>query len=448
LIPKPTKTVQLDFAKPLVLTRNYTFPAGRVRFWTDFETALKLRFEVPKPSGAAIAVDGGEARMGFEPGGYKITITPKAISVLGQDDEGIRHGMSRLAQLAFVHNGKLSLPTGYLSDEPRVRWRGVHLFVGPSALEFHKKLWRNVLLPMGFNKVVLQCEQTAWDTLPGTTTPITMSKKDLKALFDWYRSVGVEPIPLIQSFGHMEWFFRNGQNLELAYNREVPYTIDVRKPEAQRKLATLWAEAAELLQPKTVHFGSDEVDMRGFAPGSEALVTEMWKQHMPFLGELAKELKVRMMVWGDNALAPGEAVDATHGVSKAVAEERRRAIPRGTMIADWHYKADPNPAAFYPTLQLWEREGFSPIASTWNRPENIRGFHLAAALERCGTLQTTWAGYESSEAAMLKAQDQFSAMVLAGDYSWSARQDDLDELGYDPKQVFERMYFGKPQPVR
>ena len=72
----------------------------------------------------------------------------------------------------------------------KVQWRGVHLFVGPNALEFHKQLWTNVLLPLGYNKVVLQCEQTEWKCLPNLKGGISMQRDDLAKLCEWYRSKG------------------------------------------------------------------------------------------------------------------------------------------------------------------------------------------------------------------------------------------------------------------
>jgi hypothetical protein len=154
-----------------------------------------------------------------------------------------------------------------------------------------------------------------------------------------------------------------------------------------------------------------------------------------------------MMIWGDEGLAPGEAVDATNGDTKEEASNRRAAIPQGATVCDWHYAADPDPAKYYPTLQLWKREGLNPIASTWYQPDNIRGFNLAANLEHVGTLQTTWAGYESSERGMIDNSGQFTALVTAADYAWSARQDPVNRVGYDPTEVFRQMYFGSPSPV-
>lgn len=445
LIPRP-KEERLRWDRPVVLTGNYTYPAGRVRFLDDFREGLATRFVIPKPAGPPLQMDAGVSKLGIAKGGYRIEITEKSISVLGEEEEGQRNGMRRLAQLAFVKDGKLCLPTGYLRDWPSTEWRGVHLFVGPNAEAFHRRLWRRVLLPMHYNKVVLQLERTDWKAAPGIATRITMPKEALARLASWYAGQQVELIPLIQSFGHMEWLFENGKNLDIAFNPDVPYSVDPRKPRTNELLGAIWDEAVELLRPKTIHFGLDEVDMTGW-PDDPQLVTDLWKLQLPALAKMAQKHRVEMMLWGDKALAPGEAPDAAHGDSPEHAEARRSVIPRGAYIADWHYKADPDPAVFTPSLDLWKRKGYRPIASGWYAPENVRGLGLAAVQMRAGYLQTTWAGYESSQAAMEANLDQFAAMLLAAEYAWSGRKEMPDDLGYRYREQFFRMFFDEPRPV-
>ena len=450
ILPKP-KNNELKFDKPLPLTGAYDFPAGRVRFWeADFLGGLVRRFEVPAKSKtpSIIRVDGGVSKLGFHPGGYQITVTPNSISVLGEEDEGLHNGLRRLAMLAFPKNGKLCLPTGYLSSNPQIAWRGVHMFVGPESRAFQKRLWERVLLPLGFNKVVLQCERTEWDSMPNMKGVAgNMTRQDLAGLFADYRAMGVEPIPLIQSFGHMEWFFQNGQNLDLAMNPSQPYAIDPRKPKANELLTSIWAEACGLLKPSMLHFGCDEVDMIGFPNDDSKLVTDLWIQQIGVLKGIAAKNNAQMMIWGDKGLAPSEAIDATNGDSTEEAAKRRAALPKGAWIADWHYKADSKIERFLPSLQLWKKEGFKPVASAWYQPDNVRGMDLAADVEKVGTLQTTWSGYYSSEPSMIQNWNQFSAMVLAADYSWSTRYDAVSKLGYDPGQVLRDLYFAKPRPV-
>jgi hypothetical protein len=418
-------------------------------YWHRFLATLRLRFQIPVRAGrpARIPFTAGVGALPLPPGGYRIVIGPREVSVVGRDKEGLEYGLERLAQTAFVRGGRLCLPTGTLKDWPTLKMRGVHLFVGPSAVEFHKKLWTRVLRPLGFNTAVLQCERADWKSLPGTHTSLTTSLRDLARLFAFYRAIGVEPIPLIESFGHAEWLFANGRNVDIAMDTRRPYTLDPRKPRAKELMSKLWDEAIALLHPKTVHFGLDEVDLFGMAH-DPALVTELWREQLPFLGEIAQRHGVGMMLWGDEGLAPGEAVDAQNGENPATAKVRREAIPQGAIIGDWHYSSSNDVSAFQRSLKLWKSEGFKPVATTWYEPENIRTFCLAAAAENAGLLQTTWAGYDCSEKMMLAALPQFSAMVLAADYSWSPRADEPTKLGYDPLEVFKAMYFGVPVPLR
>ncbi len=444
LIPKPKKS-QLSYEKTTPIGGKITLPGGRFTGFDNFLAALDRYYSDWKSLPDTIAIDGGLGRLGLAAGGYRLSIKPGSASVIGEDAEGLRTGLERLARLAIRRNGKLVLPTGILVDAPERDFRGVHLFVGPEATGFQTKLWTRVLRPLGLNQVVLQCERTAWDAIPGTQTSETMRKEDLVKLFATYRAMHVEPTPMIQSFGHMEWLFANQKNLDLAFNPKVPYAIDPRKPEAQSKLAEIWSEAIALLNPKYLHFGLDEVDMRGF-PDDPKLVTALWQQQLPFLGSIAKKNGKKMMLWGDKGLAPGEAIDAAHGHDATEAAARRAAIPKDALITDWHYRAEPDSEPFRKSLNVWAKSGQRPIASMWFRPENIRGFTLAA--KGYGTLLTTWAGYTSSEANMLREFRQFSAMVLAADYAWSDRGEMPNALGYDPTTVFRDLYFGTPRAVK
>lgn len=379
--------------------------------------------------------------LGLPPEGYEIWISPQAAIIQAQDDLGLRHSLRTLAQLVRVGKGGLVLPACHIRDWPSTHWRGVHLFVGPDAPRFHRGLWENVLAPLKFNAVVVQCDRTDWNAAPGIATPSSISRESLRGLFEFYRSLGVDPVPLIQSFGHMEWLFANGKNLDLAAHPETPYRIDPRKPGAVQMVSDIWSEAIALLKPSTIHVGLDEVDARSFREDPE-VITALWKLLVPQLGELARRHDVNLMLWGDKGLARGEAIDATHGDSMDDARARRDAIPKGALVADWHYKNDPKPDRFLNSLRLWKREGYTPIAATWFNPDNIRGFYQAAIREKVGTLQTTWAGYESNEAGLIREFRQFAAMVVAADYAWSGRTDSPAQLGYRPEEVFARLYFG------
>ena len=49
-------------------------------------------------------------------------------------------------------------------------------------------------------------------------------------------------------------------------------------------------------------------------------------------------------------------------------------------------------------------------------------------------------GYFPDERAMQGELRQFTAFVLAAEYAWSGRKESPTELGYDPKEVFQKAY--------
>jgi len=267
-----------------------------------------------------------------------------------------------------------------------------------------------------------------------------MSKLQLSSLVGKYRESGIEPIPLIQSFGHMGWLFENGKNRDIALNPEVPFTIDPNKPRSREVLAGIWGEALTIFKSQIAHFGLDEVNLRGMTTDSKTL-TSLWRVHVPWLASFAQKKGVKMMLWGDNLLAPGQAPDATNGTTPEEAKLRREVLPKGAIIADWHYinNADPK---IYRSIDLFKSEGFEVVASTWNRPLNIQGFFKAAELSGSGVLQTTWAGYESNLDNMLRARDQFTAYALAAEQSWSG-----EKPSYDVSDAFRRLFFAERVPL-
>lgn len=424
---------------------DLTLPAGLEGEKAWFERFIGGSWDWEKagqPVSVRVSISPGVTK----PHGYRLEVGDSGAVIVGQSLDGARYGLRTLAQMVQSQGQTIVLPRATVTDWPSAQWRGAHLFVGPTAVAFQGKLSDRVLAPVKLNKIVLQAEQTQWNALPGIENPITMKTPDLVKLVDHYRSLGFEFIPLVQSMGHMEWFFRNDKNLDLAVNPKIPYTIDVRKARTREILNQLWGEVADLTKPKVFHFGLDEIDNRGI--DDKNLTTRLWQRGVPLLQKIAADHNADMMLWGDMLLAQGEAVDAMHAPSKEAAVVRRNMLKKGTYVADWHYRNDPNPDVFDRSLKLFMDLGLRPIASTWYRPNNIRGFTLSAIRNDAGVLQTTWAGYESSEANMVREFQQFSAFILMAEYAWSGRTDMPDKLGYDPAELMQRWYFGGRQIVK
>src|SRR5690606_33174188 len=112
--------------------------------------------------------------LGLKAEGYRLNVTSAGVELVGQDLLGVRHGLRTLAGLVRSRGGVLEIPGTAVTDWPSINWRGVHMFVGPTALDFQSQLMQRVLAPLKFNHVVLECERTTWEAIRGTETAITM----------------------------------------------------------------------------------------------------------------------------------------------------------------------------------------------------------------------------------------------------------------------------------
>ncbi|NBR36248.1 MAG: hypothetical protein EBT80_02530 [Chitinophagales bacterium] len=379
---------------------------------------------------------------------YRLQVNEKGIKIDFADRSGWQHALYSLAQLTRSKDGKLGLFHCDIEDGPALSFRGIHMFTGPTSWELHKKMYDLVLLPLKMNKTVLQCEQANWTSFPQIHNNISIPLEDLQKEFAYLRKKQVEPIPLIQSLGHMEWFFKPLSTRKWAVNPQYPYTLNPTKPAARKAILSIWDEAFSLLRPSTIHVGFDEIGMIGFNLPREKEV-DFFKKQIAVLDRYARSKKAALMIWGDMGLAPGEGPDACNGITPERARIIRNSIPKGTWIADWHYLNNPDPAVYKSSLQLWKKEGFKPLASPWLLPNNVRGFTLAAIEEGAGLLQTTWADFESSEKNMLLNIEQFGAYVLALDYAWSGRKELPKPLAlpYDPVKIWTKGFYTQPKPI-
>ncbi len=438
LIPQP-KSIEI-LGKDLTFSwANVVFDNSHKELNARLKAALGSRWsDLGKPIKSSNVVF-SISNMKLPAGGYELSVEKNKLKIVGQDAEGLRNGVERAIQLTVSQRGRVGLCPVKIKDFPNVGWRAIHMFVGPEALKFQSKVMENLFAPLMINQMVLQCERANWKSIKGTELGWTMKTTELATLIERYRAHGIDVTPLIQSFGHMGWFFDNKQNLDLALNPNLPFAIDPTKPKSQEKLVQLWKEVIALTKPKIFHFGLDEVNLRGWGDDPEK-VTKIWTQHAKFIGDFAKENNVEMMIWGDQLLGPGEAPDACQCPTIEHAQRRRDALPRETIIADWHYINNDNPA-IYKSLSTFKKQGLRSVASTWNRPENIKGFFKAAELNGSGALQTTWAGYESNEKNMLSESSQFVAYLLAAEYSWSGRKERAANLPYDPYKAFRQFMY-------
>ncbi len=381
-------------------------------------------------------------------GAYYLQASREGVRIIGRLSEGAFYGVQTLMQWLQPTVGALEAQPVRIIDYPHLKWRGVHLF-GSTQAAFLPRLIENVIAHAKFNHLIIECGYGQWDAIREAWVDISAPKGLLREAVQVSRQNLLEPIPLIQSLGHMYWVFRNDANKHLAEDPETPWAIAPRGSETRPFLQRLYDEVFEVFQPRHFHIGMDEVTLRGRFPNRPeskgALVAELFTEHAEWVhGEMKRRGVEKVLMWGDVLLAPGEANDGgAHAESPDAARFTRERLSKlqDVAVCDWHYT--PAEPERYISLDVLQRAGFREIiATTWYNPRNIATFAKAARQRRiAGLLQSTWAGYSLNERTLQTIElRQFVAYLLAGAYAWDTDLPMPEELPHDFERLFIERY--------
>ncbi|MCS7300574.1 MAG: beta-N-acetylhexosaminidase [Fimbriimonadales bacterium] len=450
-----------DSAIPVLIEDDSYRPAADAlaRELSRYGIRATIRTGTPAPNGIFIGGSPDLQRQRPVPdqqGAYYLEARADGIQIVGRLPEGAFYGVQTLIQLLQPTVGALQVDPVRIIDYPHLKWRGVHLF-GSTQPDFLPRLIENVIAHAKFNHLIIECGYGQWETIRNAWVDISAPKSLLREAVQVSRKNLLEPIPLIQSLGHMYWMFRNDANKHLAEDPDTPWAIAPRSPDTRPFLQRLYDEVFEVFQPRHFHVGLDEVTLRGRFPNrpesKSATVAELFTEHAEWLhSELKRRGVEKILMWGDVLLAPGEANDGgAHAKSpqEALYARERLSKLKDLVICDWHYTpTEPEKYISVPTLQ---NAGFSEIiATTWYNPQNIATFAKAARQRRiAGLLQSTWAGYSLSERTLQGIElRQFVAYLIAAAYAWDTDLPLPDALPYDFERLFIERYRREPVPLQ
>ena len=145
---------------------------------------------------------------GLGPEASRLCVTEQAVELTASDAVGWRHALDRLRQLGGPYG---ELPLGRIADAPALAMRGFHLNFNIPTLDF--EAGKRVLESMArwrLNTVLLEYDRRyPYDAHGAIAAPDALTRPEVRALVDHARALGIEPIPLQQCLGHVNYILRH-----------------------------------------------------------------------------------------------------------------------------------------------------------------------------------------------------------------------------------------------
>ena len=169
----------------------------------------------------------------------------------------------------------------------------------------------------GYNAVLWEIEnKVSWETCPECVWPEAMSQAEFRDLLAYSRSLGLEPIPLLQTVGHGEYVLQHDRYRPF---RELPDRHDCycTSHADVRAFLSRWVEEyMELFGPlRHFHLGGDEAYVFGQCPVCRDRIaatsaSRLYAEHLHAVAEPLLRAGIRPGVWCDMLLHHPEDMQA------------------------------------------------------------------------------------------------------------------------------------------
>ena len=390
---------------PLAVVRASTVPAGTTNLILVGEPALN-----PLVLGALAQTGLRVDAQTPGPEGYALRVSSGGVVAGGSDRRGTFYAVQTLRQLIEIDRDRLVIRGAEVRDWPDHPIRAVHIVLDNYSDVFHVALIDRIFSRYKFNMVIAESEYVQWNSAPNIRHPGGATKSQAATVVAAAREHLMEPVPLIQTLGHSEWLFNNGQNLDLlempAEVAPVRYAYNPLTSRVYDVILPIFDEAIDLFKSRYLHIGHDEV--RNVVPfpwseeGRRLGFGELYARDVVRLNTHLRARGVATMMWADVVLTGDYLPEFSR-------------LPRDIVMVDWQY----HDAGRYPSLARLREMGFPVLAASWFNLGNNASLALEARRAgAAGMVRTTWTGYFGNRGA-LAAFEQMYSYAVAADHFWN-----------------------------
>ncbi len=350
--------------------------------------------------------------------GYVLEVVHTGVAIVGTDERGAFYGVQSLRQLL----GETPTLRGLrVRDWPDHGLRVAMIYLNSDTVKDDSAALNDRLVPLlaryKFNALLVMSDYLAWDSAPELRVPGSASKEEARRLVEKAREYLLEPIPLLETLGHAQWLFANGQNRDLLQDPNVstPFAYDPLNPRVYEVLFSILDELIDVFNPRWLHIGHDEVRSGHDFPASEAgLIVgfgRLFLQDTLRLHDFLASRGVKTMLWQDELLSPE--------VRPLLGQ-----FPKDLVVTSWNYI----PAGTYPDLTAVQQAGFEVLGTSWQDPDNIAAYaRFAHDAGAAGMVQARWTGYFAGSEVLHGSFEQLYAYLSAANVFWNVDAPTLED---------------------
>ncbi len=202
-------------------------------------------------------------------------------------------------------------------------------FNSVSLKEDYLLKWIKKASDMGYNAILWEVEdEIKWDTCPECVSSDALTKEEFRDILNYSRTLGLEPIPLLQTIGHGEYVLQNQKYFSFREDSSRYDCYCTSNKDVQQFIRKWIIEYIDLFAPlKYFHLGGDEAyafatcsDCRQIA--DEVGENELYAGYLKKIAEPLLEKGIRPGIWSDMMLSHADQLNA---------------IPSEFIIWDWNY---------------------------------------------------------------------------------------------------------------
>ncbi len=243
--------------------------------------------------------------------------------------------MKNLIILVFTFLNVLFINVSAQSKNSDFKVKGFHLDLRVQVMKIPAlKSFAKQLKDGGMNTLIMEWEATyPFKNHPLIPNQFAYTREEVIDFVNYCENLGIDVIPLQQSFGHVEYILRHYRYKELREDQKDYSQINPLKEDLAKELfRDLFNDLISTHQSEYIHIGGDETYLLGHSKESQKKVAEFGKgrlygDYIKLLCELVVSLGKRPVLWADIAMKYPDAL---------------KGLPKETIFVDWNYGWDIN----------------------------------------------------------------------------------------------------------